>query len=124
MFVLRALKIGQLKLRAKLKEPRYENIQTEIVVSVQERFDIDPPSPVYLLAESKFNFGLLNSKFEHIKLPNKNYKFALSNNDYRVTSELEIKTPLLEAETVLTVEDTRTNPPYSNRVEIFSYIPD
>lgn len=95
MFVLKALKIGQLRLRAKLREPRYEGIQAEIIVSVQERFEIDPPSPVYLLANSKFKFSLVDSKYQKIALPNVNYRFGVSNKEYTVSSDLEMKTPIL-----------------------------
>jgi hypothetical protein len=124
MFVLRALKIGQLKLRAKLKQPGYAGLEAEIVVSVQERFDIDPPSPVYLLADSKFRFSLVDSKFERIHLPNSNYKYTLTSKDYLVSSSLEVITPAFDSHTNLTVEDTRTSPSYKNEVEIYSYRPD
>lgn len=124
MFVLRAYKIGQLKLRAKLKEPKYEGIEAEIPVSVQERFDIDPPSPVYLLTNSKFKFRLMNSAYQTIEMPNTNYQVRLSNGDYEVSPSLEMRTPIRESQTTLTVEDTRTRPGSSNTVEIFSYEPD
>lgn len=57
-------------------------------------------------------------------MPNTNYRFDLTNKDYTLSSELDIKTPVLDSETKMVVEDTRTNPPYSNEVEIYSFRPD
>lgn len=48
----------------------------------------------------------------------------MSNNEFTITRDLEIRTPNSDSHTFLIVEDTRTNPPFRSEVEIYSYRPD
>lgn len=75
MLVIKALNIGEIQLTVRLNEPNYEHIYTSIKLSVQERFDIIPVSPIYMLSGSRVRLSLLNAKEEKIKLPASYYDF-------------------------------------------------
>jgi hypothetical protein len=82
-------------------------------LSVQERFDILPSSPVYMLAGSKLKFSLLNHKGEKIALPASYYSVDIDSS-FKASDELIVNSPSYETSTKLIVKDVRTEPPYTN----------
>lgn len=55
---MKALKVGKVIVKVRCIESHYENIEDEITLYIQERFDVIPSYPVYLLAGSTFQFQM------------------------------------------------------------------
>jgi hypothetical protein len=72
-----------------------------------------------MLAGAKLKFNLLNVKEEQIKLPTSYYSFKIDDS-FKVSDELAVVSPSFETSTKLIVQDTRTQPPYTNEVEIYT----
>ena len=95
----------------------------EIVISVQERFLINHPHAVYLIASSTYNFGLISPSRETISIPRPYYKASTTSKLFRVSDSLFVIAPPTEDQTILKVEDTRTTPSFSSDVTIYSKQP-
>jgi len=114
---------GKSIVRVKCIEPGYEHLRHEIVISVQERFLINPSQAVYIIASSTYNFGLISPSRETISIPKSYYKASTTSKLFRVSDSLQVIAPPTEDQTTLKVEDIRTTPSFSSDVTIYSKQP-
>ena len=66
LFVVRGVSVGHERVSANVIEPTMEGLEDEISLTVAEAISIEPPSPLYVLVDTQFQYTLKTLRY---KLP-------------------------------------------------------
>ncbi|KAH7441877.1 hypothetical protein KP509_03G060200 [Ceratopteris richardii] len=65
LLVVRGTNVGQERVLVNLVEPNLESLGDEIVLTVAEAISIEPPSPLYVLVDTRIQYVLKTLRYKH-----------------------------------------------------------
>ncbi|KAI5054712.1 hypothetical protein GOP47_0029857 [Adiantum capillus-veneris] len=80
LFIVRGINVGQERVSVNVVEPSLDSLEDEILLTVAEAISIEPPSPLYVLVDTRIQYVLKTLRYKHpavIKLPSPHYGWSI-----------------------------------------------
>ncbi|EFJ23367.1 hypothetical protein SELMODRAFT_103787 [Selaginella moellendorffii] len=111
LYVVRGVSTGQERVKARLVEPRMEELDDTLVLTVAEAISLEPHSPLYIIPGTSFRFKLKAMRknvLSEIPLPSVYHKWSVTN---EAVASVDQNSALIAAKVVgvtnVIVEDVR-----------------